>query len=259
MVSKEAILLILKQRQGIKYTEVLSSILSDYSSINSARAALSRIVRYLSALGYITRKNGSLYITDKGNAYLYGRMKSKLIIKLNNSVKEKNANETVKQLSVLIERSKIEKELLDIARNNAGFYICDIEQIWVDLDKQSKQLTYLSGILKKQIETLKEMDFPNKRVFNRDLLKEIFRRLFEQGEKDTLIITAYKQTLEAIAIKMGLQTQADTLTVPPERAFELLSFLEEKNLNVGIALRGFLFSVGESIEVIAPASKLDML
>ncbi|MCX8189737.1 MAG: hypothetical protein N3F05_00715 [Candidatus Diapherotrites archaeon] len=259
MVSKEAVLLILKQRQGIKYNDVLSSILSDYSSINSARAALSRIVRYFSALGYITRKSGSLYITDKGNAYLYSRMKSKLIIKLNSSIKEKNVNETVKQLSVLIERSKIEDGLLDIARKNAGFYLCEVEQIWCELDKQSKQLAYLSGVLKKQIEMLREMDFPNKRVFSRDLLKEIFARLFERGEKDTLVITAPKQTLDTIALKIGLQTQANTLAVPPDKAFDLLDFLEEKNVRVSIALHGFLFSVGENIEVVAPASKLDLL
>ncbi|MEM4663222.1 MAG: hypothetical protein QXM75_04330 [Candidatus Diapherotrites archaeon] len=259
MVSKEAVLLILKQNQGIRYTDVLSNILGDYSSTNSARAALSRTIRYLSALGLIKKKGDALFITNKGVLFLYSRMKSKLIIKLNKSVKDKDAAETVKQLSVFIERSKVERELLDIAKKNVGFYLCDIEAIEASVERQAKQLFYLSSVLKKQIEALKEMDFPNRRIFSKELLSAVFRKILASSEKGELMVTAQKGVLEKIAENLQLQVSAKTLAVPYEKAQNLIDFLAAKPVRAKIAFQGFLITLGENIEVVAPAKKLESI
>lgn len=259
MVSRNSLLLIIKHKPGIHYTEILSSILGDYSSINSARAALSRTLRYLEALGLVKKKGGAVFLTNKGLALLYKEMKSKLILKLNDSVKEKNAAETVKQLSVLIERSRIEDDLLEIARKNVGFYICDLESIDAELEKQAKQLSYLSTVMKKHIAALKEMNFQNKVVLSRESFSNVLSSIISKEKPQEFVVTAQKRVLESLSEILKEQVQANTLVVSPSKLNELVKFLIETQASATIAFHDIVIKLGENCEIIAPAKKLEFI
>ncbi len=60
MTARNNVLLIIKQQPGIEYPSLLNKIASGYGSIKSARAALSRSTRYLSALGLVVKKDNRL-------------------------------------------------------------------------------------------------------------------------------------------------------------------------------------------------------
>jgi len=259
MVSRNSVLLIVKNKPGIRYTEILSNILGDYSSINSARAALSRSMRYLEALGLIKRKGNAVFITSKGLAMLYKEMKSKLILKLNDAVKAKNASETVKQLSVLVERSKIETDLLETAKKNIGFYICDLESIESDLEKQIKQLSYLSSVLTKQIEALKEMNFRNKLMLDKERFANVCKTILEKEKPQELVVTAQPEVLASLAEFLEEQVQKNALIIPNSKATRLVNFLSEKPARVTVAFQDVVIKLGENCEIIAPAKKLEFL
>ena len=74
MTARNSILLIVKQQPGIEYNSLLNKIAGSYGSIESARAALSRSIRYLAALGLIARKKNKLFATGKGMAKRLARV-----------------------------------------------------------------------------------------------------------------------------------------------------------------------------------------
>jgi len=170
MASKNSMLLIIKQKPGIHYNDVLVKISSEYSNINSARAALSRLVKDLDALGLLRRKGSQLFLTDKGILKIQTEMKNKLILKLNDLVKESNLvnpEPLVQQLSVLIERAKQDSDLLKVAKSSTSFPVSKLEEINDGIQKRARHLNYLSKVISKQSREMRSMDFRDSVYCNR--------------------------------------------------------------------------------------------
>lgn len=163
MTARNSLLLIIKQQPGIEYNALLNKIAGNYGSIESARAALSRSIRYLNALGLIARRDNNLFATDKGTALLHSEMQNKLLLRLNEIVNRKDASlhfdSAVELMQTLIERSKQDKDLLLAAKGSVDFYIADLLALEADVEKRIHSMQYLHGIFSQQIDSLKEMDF----------------------------------------------------------------------------------------------------
>ena len=259
MASRDSILLILKQKQGVPYTELLASILGDYSNINSARAALSRTLKNLESLGLIRKKRGLIFLTDKGTAMLFQEMKNKLILRLNESIIQKNISELVTQLSVLIERSKADNELLKIAKESARFYTCDLEAISERTAKRIKQLTYLNTILKRHIRALKNMGFKDHAYFKREDLGRMLHVLVKRERPKELIVAAKQGTLKELAEFLNESVLANTIAVPLDKGNMLADFFKNNSAEATIAFHDVLIKLNNHNEIIAPAKKLELL
>jgi hypothetical protein len=167
MAARNGILLIVKQQPGIEYNVLLNKIAGNYGGIESARAALSRSVRYLAALGFIVRKGNSLFATGKGEALLNSEMQNKLLFRLNELLGKKDAmlqfEKAVELMQTLIERSKQDKDLLVAAKASADFYISNLGLLEKEAEERIHRLGYLHGVFGQQINALKELDFPDYR------------------------------------------------------------------------------------------------
>jgi len=260
MASRNSLLLIIKQKPGITYTALLARILGDYSNINSARAALSRTLKDLDALGLIRRKNNMLFITDKGLAMLQLEMKNKLILKLNEVILKGQApEELVRDLSILVQRSNGDHDLLEVAKKSVSFFVSDIEKKHKALEKKIKQLSYLNSVLKKQINTLKELGFKDRVVFNKESFPKVLSTLIKKEKPEELIVTADSETLEEIAELLEASIQSNAIVVAPEKISKLLNFFEKNAKQVVIMFQDFQIRVAEHCEIIAPAKKLEFI
>jgi len=165
MTARNSILLIIKQQPGIEYNSLLGKISGSYGSIESARAALSRSIRYLNALGLVVRRGNSLFATGKGTALLSNEMHNKLLLRLNALMAKKdlpqNFDSLVELLQTLIERSKQDKDLLLAARGSADFYISELAGLEREVEKRIHSLGYLHKIFLQQLASLRELDFPD--------------------------------------------------------------------------------------------------
>ncbi len=165
MTARNSILLIVKQQPGIEYNSLLNKISGNYGSIESARAALSRSIRYLNALGLIVRRNNKLFATGKGASLLHSEMQNKLLLRLNELMNGKDPSarfdNAVELMQTLIERSKQDRDLLVAAKGSVGFYISDLVALENDVEKRVHSLRYLHRIFEQQIGSLKELDFPD--------------------------------------------------------------------------------------------------
>lgn len=165
MTARNSILLIVKQQPGIEYNDLLNKIAGSYGSIESARAALSRSIRYLTALGLVARKKNSLFATGKGTAMLNSEMQNKLLLRLNQLMHGKDVvsgfDSTVELMQTLIERSKQDRDLLVAARGSVDFYISDLASLEKDVEKRVHSMQYLHRIFEQQINALKDLDFPD--------------------------------------------------------------------------------------------------
>ncbi len=163
MTTRNSILLILKQNQGIEFNALLAKISANYGNINSARAAMSRALKDMSAIGLVQKQEKKVFATDKGLALLGNEMKTKLILRLNELVKEDEAAENidsiVQLLSTLIERSKQDSDLLKAARSNTSFFLADIQKIKERLDTKAKHLDYLGEIMMQQLDSMRQLNF----------------------------------------------------------------------------------------------------
>jgi len=186
MTARNSILLIVKQQPGIEYNELLNKILGNYGSIESARAALSRSIRYLNALGLIVRRDNNLFATGKGAALLSNEMQNKLLLRLNEHMNGKDPSlrfdNAVQLMQTLIERSKQDKDLLVAAKGSVDFYLSDLLALEKDVEKRVHSLQYLHKIFEHQISSLKELDFPDFKklkwdVKSKALLKSIAKRM----------------------------------------------------------------------------------
>ncbi len=163
MNARNSILLIIKQQPGIEYNSLLNKIVGSYGSIESARAALSRSIRYLTALGLVARKGNKLFATGKGMALLSNEMQNKLLLKLNDLMEKKDVSarfeNVVELLQTLIERSKQDKDLLLAAKGSVDFYISDLAFLEKDVEKRVHRMQYLHRIFEQQVTALKELGF----------------------------------------------------------------------------------------------------
>jgi len=162
MASKNSVLLTIKQKPGIKYNDLLTKIVGEYSNINSARAALSRLVKDLEAFGLVRRKHNSLYLTDKGVLKIQTEMKNKLLLKINEAVKKPdiaNPGFLVQQISVLVERSKKDSDLRTVAKSAISFPVSRLDSVSKEIQEQSRHLAYLSRILNNHSRAMRQMEF----------------------------------------------------------------------------------------------------
>lgn len=247
MASKNSLLLMVKQRQGIRYHNLLAKILGEYSNINSARAALSRMVKDLEALGLLRRKDNRLFLTDKGILKIQTEMKNKLLLRLNELVKKPdpmNPGELVQQLSVLVERSKKDIDLLSAAKSSVSFPVSRLDMICLDIQKHSRHLSYLSRILSSHARAMRKMGFRDSITLSASE-KNAKRTITKLAPdlKSEFIVETGKEKASQLAGEFNGTLKGESLLFPPE------------NLE-GILLR--LFD-GESLAtVIAGSIRIDI-
>ena len=165
MTSKSSILLIIQQNPGIDYQSLLSKIAPNYANLNSSRAALSRVLKDAGSFGMVSRQGHQLFLTDKGMAGLKVKMHDKLVLKLNQLMRVRsvssNPDPLVQNLSVLLERGKMDARLLDNARASVNFSVNDVEKVHGGLQENIRHLQYVEKTLSSQIHSLREQNFPS--------------------------------------------------------------------------------------------------
>jgi hypothetical protein len=228
-------LLIIKQSPGIDYNSLVARIASNYGSVNSARAALSRAVKDMNAIGLIEKKENRFFATEKGQIQIHSEMKSKLVIKLNQTVLDKNNVEEigaiVEQLAVLIERSKADSDLLKAAKGAITFSLSDLRNIQEHVNKRLNQLHYLQEIFQKQIDALQQLDFLDSVSFPFNAATaEKLRLFFQQNESTELLLNSSNdQQLEELAGLLGEKTKSGTIQIPKNKMDSLFQQLLQKN------------------------------
>lgn len=192
MTSKTSILLIIQQNPGIDYQTLLSKIAPNYANLNSSRAALSRVLKDAVSFGMVSRMGHQLFLTDKGMAGLKVKMHDKLIIKLNQLMKVRsvatNPDPLVQNLSVLLERGKMDPRLLDNARASVGFSVNDLEKVFDGLQENIRHLQYVEKTLHGQIQSLREQNFPSSHATKiTDLLPHVSKLIEVSNAEDVQV------------------------------------------------------------------------
>jgi len=235
MTQRNNILLIVKQQQGIDYNSLLGKVSSSYGSINSARAAISRALKDLSALGMLKKENNQVFITAKGAAEIDSEMKNKLLIKLNSSIKSKSPvqeiNYIVEMLSTLIERGKQDRDLLKAAKGGTEFYISDLSKLKAALDKRVHNLQYLGEVLLQQISSLQGMNFNDSRKtgFNNETKKMLSSIVKESPVHEITLDFVNQQFLDMAAEKLRLKPKGRTASISKADFQKLLPLIEKNS------------------------------
>ena len=220
MTTKNSLLLIIKQNPGTDYISLVNKTSQNYGSINSARAALSRALKDLSAFGFVERRNNAFFLTEKGNLEINTQMKSKLLLRLNESIKSRNNLEEidtiVKHLHTLIERSKADADLLKAARNSADFYIAELHDLLQKLQSKTEHFSYLQRVLAEQLETLKQFNFNDscRMDFNEENFSKSIEFSKSQSTDSFVVETRNSQLLESIANATSTKPNANNLLLP---------------------------------------------
>lgn len=267
MTAKNSILLIIKQSPGIDYNSLLSKIASNYGSVNSARAALSRAVKDMTAVGLITKDGRKFVATEKGQAMISGEMKNKLLLKLNQTLQSKNSAQDidtiVEQLAVLIERSKADPDLLKAARGNSRFYISDLKQIAERLDKRISQMQYYKEIFGKQIDSLCQLDFNDSfsTKWKTELIPIIISFANQLEATELLVESPAPGHVEELALALNEKTKSQALLLPKQRLSELLKLAEQQFQNPNYCLSIFLANTSiqlsnNQLTIIGPHQKI---
>jgi hypothetical protein len=257
VTQKNSILLIIKQNPGIEYTALLSKISSNYGTLNSARAALSRAIKDMLAFGLVQKQEKRFFATEKGQTQVNSEMKNKLLLKLNQAINSKNAvqqiDSVIEQLSILIERGKQDADLLKAARGSTEFVVSDLHSVSEQLDKRILQLNYLKDVFAKQIEALKQLDFNDakKLSWSQETIALLVSLAAKSESKELLFETSNQQLLEQLAVALQAKTKTNSIESSIDKLPELLSFLQkesEKNLS----LRASIYFSGLKVRVEPP-------
>lgn len=231
MTTKNAILMIVKQNSGIDYNSLLNKFASSYSSINSARAALSRSLKDLITFGLVEKKGGRVYILQKGESEIYSAVKNKLVLSLNSAMKQKRPeNEiepVVEKLQILIERSRQDRDLLKTSKSSLDFTVSDLERAKEGLEKKVKHLDYLSRVFSEQISSLREMDFydSHERPVDSQSIKGLSDVFSSLPDSEFTVDCRGQQVLQIIAEHFGLKPKETRLSVPKGIMSEFLTFI----------------------------------
>lgn len=205
MTFNNSVLLILKQNQGIEFTELYLRIAPRYKNSLSAKAALLRSLKNLESEGLIKRKESSVFITDKGLVSIQIDMKEKLIIKLNEAFKRPtyNIEEIVQLLIVLSERASESSDLLISAKENAEFTIRDISNLQDDITRYQEKLEKMRALLGVQEERFRELNFIDSKsfVFDEEFLKKCKKALVGEKLIVETIDSDFKQKIPEIFLK----------------------------------------------------------
>ena len=170
MTFSNSVLVIIKQNNGIDYNDLFARISNRYKNSSSANSALSRALKNLISFGLVKNESNRYFITGKGLASISIEMKEKLVLKLNENMKNplNHLEEIVQHLIVLSQRSSLDSDLLINAKENAAFSISDIEDIRKKIVKEKTFLKKMASVLKVQEEKLKELDFNDSTEVNFD-------------------------------------------------------------------------------------------
>jgi hypothetical protein len=268
MTAKNSILLMVKQSPGITYNSLLGKIASNFGSINSARASLSRTLKDAVSFGLLKKKGNSFFITDKGNSTISFEMKNKLLMKLNSSIASpKKLNELdsiVEQLHTVIERSKEDTDLLKDARNSATFFVSDLIDLKLKLDSKIKHLSYLSKILSNQINALKELNFNDFFVFPKDpnSIKKLVC-FFSGFELSEFFVECPQEIFQRISKKFSLKTKKPNFSLKKNSLREFLEFIFSLRLAgneaVYIYFSSIQIKVSDSVFVFGPYKEIKKL
>lgn len=192
MTSKTSILLIVSQNPGIDYQALLSKIAPNYANLNSARAALSRVLKDAVSFGMVAKQNHQLFLTDKGSASLKVKMHDKLVLKLNQLMNIRsvasNPDPLVQHLSVLLERGKSDPRLFDNARASVNFSVDDVLKVHEGVKQNIKHLEYLEKTLSNQLQSLRELNFPSEMIQPTHHLSTHAEKLIEASSAEEIQI-----------------------------------------------------------------------
>ena len=266
MTQRNNILLIVKQHPGIDYNSLLAKVSSGYGSVNSARAALSRALKDLNALGMVQRKGNKFFVTGKGAAEINQEMKGKLLIKLNSSLNSKRPvdeiNGIVEMLSTLIERSKQDNDLLKAAKGSTEFYVSDLVELHKNIGKRVHTLKYLEGVMLQQISSLEELDFNDKRRLKLGKgAGQVLERLAGKEEGEVAAEFSNEKMLEVFSQRHGLKPHGNTVSIETKKIAGLLAFVEKTPSPERSTINIYLPSVKVRVDapyvyVVGPISKL---
>ncbi len=268
MTARETILLMVKHSDGIDYNELLSRTTSNYSNINSARAALSRSLKDLNALGLIEKEKQKIFITKAGEELLNKNMKNKLVLKLNESVlfdqQAKNVSQIVKNLATTIQRSEEDKDLLNVARNSVSFHVSDLEKIFKEVEDKKKKFEIVSSALENHIEKLKKLNFRDSFKFNwsKEAKEKILEIAKKTKQKEIFFESNSETLLNIIAENLEGKKKGDDVFFPKNKLKELLQDIEsefERNdkLVISIFVEDLKIKIEESVvEFSGPFKKI---
>ena len=191
MTFSNSVLLIIKQNNGIDHNDLFARISSRYKNHSSANSALSRTLKNQISFGLIKNENHHYFITDKGLASISIEMKEKLVLKLNENLKNplNNIEEIVQHLIVLTQRSSLDSYLLINAKENASFTISDIQNVRKEITKEKAFLKKMDSLIKFQEEKLKILDFNDSIEVNFD--EELARKVIKYSSEQKIVFELY--------------------------------------------------------------------
>lgn len=272
MTAKNAILLIIKQNPGIDYNTLMNKISSNYKSINSARAALSRSLKDLKIFGYLrVGEHNRLYVTDKTTAFINLEMKNKLLLKLNRMVAAGSphlqVDSIVEYLHMLIERSKQDADLLKVAKGSTEFYISELSELKEKIVKQAAHLNYLSAVLAQQISSLQQLDFNDlsKEKWNEKTVKRLTKLAKLQEQEEFSIESNRTPALDALSKIFEKEPKGNILFIKKSGIKTLLDAIEklcsqDNTLVFTLYVSQFKIRVqGRDVYFSAPHSKIKKL
>jgi hypothetical protein len=262
MASKNSVLLVLKQNPGIKYHDLLAKIVGEYSNINSSRAALSRLVKNLEALGIVCRRNEQLFLTDKGLLKIQMEMKNKLLLRLEELVKEadyRNPEPLVQQLSVFVERAKQEQDLQSIAKSSLSFPISKLEKISDKTAEQSRHLAYISRVIAKCVRTLRAMNFKDslELKLSEKRAKRIVLGIAKKISADFLVQCSDPEKMRQLKESFGGVAQGESVIFPVAGFEKTASFLLDCKTKAAIVAGDLRIDIEpERVLINGPAKKI---
>jgi len=269
MTVKNSVLLMIKQYQGISFNSLLGKTASSYSSMNSAKASLSRTLKDCLSLGLITKKGGHFFITDKGAMEINSEMKNKLLMKLNSLLKTKNAENEIESivqyLQTLIERAKEDSELLKAAKASSQFNVSELIELNKRIELKARHLDYLSKIFFSHIEALKEFNFNDffSLELNWNSLESLARIQGLLKAQEFFLESNDLSFIGLVSAKFNAKKKENSLLLPVQSLDKLLelaseNFLYDSSKNLSLEFSGIkIFVHFPSITFIGPHKELN--
>ncbi len=272
MTSKTSILLIVSQHPGIDYQALLSKIAPNYANLNSARAALSRVLKDAVSFGMVSKQGHQLFLTDKGSAGLKVKMHDKLILKLNQLMKIRNVSNNpdalIQHLSVLLERGKLDPRLLDNARASVSFTLDDLVMVHRGLQENIRHLSYLEKTLDLQEQSLRELNFPSAHIKKTNEMVPHIPKLIQLSAAEEIQLENPKMDLSQnvfnpLTAGMPAVTKGNRVALPAQHLQEIVIRLPNQEptfTNVKAYLGLFTLDLGrETVLVRGPSQLLEKL
>jgi len=207
MALSDSILLQVSQKKT-SYNDLLTKMLSNYSSSGSAKAALSRALKNLIAFGDLQKDSDFYVLTEKGKITVESKLKNKILININDLLdksKKRNSlefvDDIISNLQIFLERGKQDPSLLKIGKTSSTFYIYDLVNLKKEMDASVNHYLHLSNVLTNQINILQEKNFEDMLIINLDPNTfEIIKFLYEKYNVEEIILECSKEYPETIKL-----------------------------------------------------------